>query len=283
MAGHCGSWGLLSAGRNSNFGQHNQLATFLVWGLVATAWGLLRRQVHAPVAVLLALFLLFGIAMTQSRTGWLELIACLAAAWVWRRIWPSRWVPLACTVLFTVFLAYPALLRWLSELLQTGSDVGLLRVQFREDTRLTMWRQFIDAALQQPVFGYGWYQGSLAQLASAIDHPSLQGLYSHSHNLFLDLVLWCGIPGGLLVIAVLLVWFGRQLRAVRTAESALLVLFLVGVGIHAMLELPLHYAYMLLPCGLVMGALNAHHPGRAIASTGRGVAGGCACTVANCP
>ncbi len=269
-------WALWSMGASvsrphGNFGQPNQLATFLVWGLVATAWGLLRRQLRAPVAVLLALYLLFGIAMTQSRTGLLELSVCLAAIWVWRRVWPSHWVPVVCTALFGVFLTYPALLRWLSALLQTGSDVGLLRVQFQADDRLTMWRQFIDAALQQPIFGYGWYQGLLAQLALAADHPALNGIYAHSHNLFLDLVLWCGIPGGLLIVAVLLRWVVRQLWAVRTAESALLLAFLVAVGIHAMLELPLHYAYMLLPTGLVMGVLNAHHPARAFATSGRAV------------
>ena len=55
----------------------------------------------------------------------------------------------------------------------------------------------------------------------------------------------------------------------RDAECAVLMLFLVAVGIHAMLELPLHYAYMLLPTGLVMGVFNTRHPGKTIVSTGR--------------
>ncbi len=269
-------WALWSMGPSvsrphSNFGQPNQLGTFLIWGLAATGWGLLRRHMRVPVAVMLALFLLFGVAMTQSRTSWLGLIACLGAIWMWRSVWPSRWVPASCAALFGIFLTYPAVLRWLSQVLLTGSDVGMLRVQFHEDTRLMMWRQFIHAALEQPFFGFGWYQGSLAQLASAVDYPSLHGVYSHSHNLFLDLVLWCGIPGGLLVVAMLLAWFWRQLWAVRDAECAVLMLFLIAVGIHAMLELPLHYAYMLLPTGLVMGVLNTRHPGKTIVSTGRWV------------
>ncbi|PIW09923.1 MAG: polymerase, partial [Comamonadaceae bacterium CG17_big_fil_post_rev_8_21_14_2_50_60_13] len=65
-------------------------------------------------------------------------------------------------------------------------------------------------------------------------------VFSHSHNLFLDLVLWCGIPFGLFVSLYLIRWFWLRLRAVRCAEDAVLMLFLLVVGNHAMLELPLH-------------------------------------------
>ena len=43
---------------------------------------------------------------------------------------------------------------------------------------------------------------------------------------------------------------------VRTAENAVLMLLLLVVANHAMLEFPLHYAYIFLPVGLVMGALE---------------------------
>ena len=35
-----------------------------------------------------------------------------------------------------------------------------------------------------------------------------------------------------------------------------MLLFVVALGIHAMLEFPLYYAYFLLPLGLIVGALN---------------------------
>ena len=44
------------------------------------------------------------------------------------------------------------------------------------------------------------------------------------------------------------------------------------VANHAMLELPLHYAYMLLPTGLVAGALEARLGARQIARSGRWLA-----------
>jgi hypothetical protein len=60
----------------------------------------------------------------------------------------------------------------------------------------------------------------------------------------------------LAISIALLVWGWRKVRAVRHAEETILVLFLAVVANHAMLELPLHYAYFLLPVGLVMGMLN---------------------------
>ena len=114
----------------------------------------------------------------------------------------------------------------------------------------------MDAARQHPWLGYGWNQVVLAQLAASLNHPSLHVLFFHAHNLFLDLVLWCGVPVGLFVSICLVRWLWLRLRAVRAAEDAVLLLFLLVVGNHAMLELPLHHAYFLLPAGLVMGALN---------------------------
>ena len=62
-----------------------------------------------------------------------------------------------------------------------------------------------------------------------------------------------------------MVWqFTAYLRAVSNAKDAILVMFLGVIGIHAMLELPLHYAYFLLPTGMVAGVLNSRIGGRPI-------------------
>jgi hypothetical protein len=123
--------------------------------------------------------------------------------------------------------------------------------------RLIAWSAFADALLQRPWFGYGWSQVVSAQLAVATEHPTLNGVFTSTHNLFLDLLIWCGIPLGLLIALALVAWLWRKLKAIRSAEDVILVMFLVVVANHAMLELPLHYAYFLLPVGLVMGVLNS--------------------------
>lgn len=241
----------------ANFGQPNNLGTFLLWGLLAAAWGLARQRIGVWVALFMASYLLFGLALTQSRTAWLAVVILVGASWIWRRLWSDpRW-PWVVTGLGLYFALCVISIGWLNRLflLTLSSDMGDI-TRMSGELRSVVWALFIDAALQQPYLGYGWNQVGLAQLTAALDHPALHVPFSHSHNLFLDLMLWCGIPVGLFVSVYLVRWFWRSLRAVSSAEDAVLLLFLCVVGNHAMLELPLHHAYFLLPVGLVMGALN---------------------------
>ena len=256
------SMGLVGARPYANFGQPNQLATFLLWGLLACAWGYSNEKIRPAVAVLLACFLLLGIALTQSRTAWLGLSFLVLATWVWRRLWRSKWVPWSVTGLFVLFWVSPFLLRGLTDFLLLGSENSYLRVQLQGELRPLAWRLFIDAALNRPWLGYGWSELGHAQLAVAADFPPLYATFGHSHNLFLDLMLWLGLPIGIFVSAALVWWFGANIRAASNAKDAILLMFLGVVGIHSMLELPLHYAYFLLPTGMVMGVLNSRVGGK---------------------
>lgn len=263
------SMGLSGERPYANFGQPNQLATFLLWGLLACAWGYSNEKIRAPVAVLLACFLLLGIALTQSRTAWLGLTFLVLATWAWRRLWRSKWVPWSVTALFVFFWVCPPLLRGLADALLLGSEYSYFRGQLQGELRPLAWRLFIDAALNRPWLGYGWSEVGHAQLAVASAFPPLYGTFGQSHNLFLDLVLWVGLPIGIFVSVAIVWWFASCLRAVSNAKDAILIMFLGVIGIHAMLELPLHYAYFLLPTGMVMGVVNSRVGGKPMGTTPR--------------
>lgn len=242
----------------ANFGQPNQLGTFLLWGLLATALGWVRRQLNAPVAVLMAGYLLFGLALTASRTAWVGLAVVVVASWVWRTAWPSQRAPWVVTGLALYFVVCVAIQPMLRDLLLWDSALppDVLNAMSGQQ-RLQAWAVFAEAIWQRPWFGWGWTQGVSAQMAVAIDHPTLNGVFTSTHNLFLDLLVWNGLPLGLLVCAALLVWVWRMVRSAHQAEDVILLMALAVVSNHAMLELPLHYAYFLLPTGLMMGILNA--------------------------
>lgn len=250
------SMGLTGARPYANLGQPNQLATLLLWGLLAGAWAYHSEKIGGQVALLLAGFLLLGIALTQSRTAWFGLFFLLLASCIWRRLWRSKWVPWAVTGLFLFFWACLPLLKTVADLLLLGAEQEYFRPILQAESRPLAWRIFIEAALGRPWFGYGWHEVSGAQLAVAADFPSLNVTFAQAHNLFLDLVLWLGLPIGIFVSVALIWWFFSTMRAVSNAKDAILIMFLGVVGIHAMLELPLHYAYFLLPVGLVIGVLN---------------------------
>lgn len=58
----------------ANLAQPNQLATLLSMGLAAVLFFYEKHTLHRISSSLLALLLLFGIALTQSRTPWLMAI-----------------------------------------------------------------------------------------------------------------------------------------------------------------------------------------------------------------
>jgi len=242
-----------------NLGQPNQLATLFVWGLLACGWALRRGYIRLSVATLWWGFLLIGITLTQSRTTWVVLTAFVMLLWYWRGLWTDARIKWVVAGLIVFFLALNAALAPASHALLLEAPPELLKKTLNE-SRPAIWAMFLDATMERPWFGYGWTQVSLAQMIIAPGHPEMVGTtFSHAHNLFIDFVLFMGWPLGLLATVGVLAWMAGQLRRVAAMEDALLLLVLVAVGIHAMVELPLHYAYFLLPSGLVMGILHTRN------------------------
>jgi O-antigen ligase len=240
-----------------NFGQPNQTATFLLWTLIAVGWLYAQAHVRTGVAITAALFVLWGIALTHSRTAWVGLGLLLVASWVWRKHWRSTKLPAATSVLMLCFAGMVILISWLNSLFALNSslnvsDIGRMNAEIRPQA----WHMFLDAVSKSPWTGYGINQVVWAQMSVAHDHPALLLTFSHGHNLFLDLVLWFGLPIGGLASVWLVAWFWQRLRRVRRADQTWPLLLILVMANHAMLELPLHYAYFLLPTCLLMGVAS---------------------------
>lgn len=242
---------------HANLGQPNQLGTFLLWGVLATAWGLLRKYISGGIALLMAAYLLFGVALTGSRTAWIGVALLVGANWWWRKLWNDSRVTIGVAALGIYFVVTVVIVSSLRNMSQGNLNIDADQVfRMSSEIRPLAWRIFLDAIAQRPFFGYGWNQVVLAQTAVAIEHPGIHGVFSYSHNIFLDLILWCGIPLGVFIFTFVLWWCWKKFRAIRSAENAVLFLFLLVVFNHAMLELPLYFAYFLFPVGMVMGTLN---------------------------
>ncbi|MDP2000084.1 MAG: Wzy polymerase domain-containing protein, partial [Rhodoferax sp.] len=240
----------------ANFIQPNQLATFLLWSLLATAWGVAHSQIRQKIAIFQSLFLLFGIALTGSRTAFVAVVGLLCATFLWRNLWKSKATVPTVLGLAVFYFVCVFLLPSIAKLFELAIPMGLIE-RPGGGVRITVYQLFLDAAWQQPFWGYGWAQSALAQMAVAENHPPLASMFLQAHNLFLDLVIWCGIPLGLAISGTLMWWFVDMAKKIAKPRDAILLMFVAVVGWHAMLELPLHYAYMLLPTGLVMGVLNS--------------------------
>ena len=241
----------------ANIGQPNQLATLLLWGVLAALWAYEAGKIRGAVAVVMAAFLLYGISLTQSRTAWVALSLLLMVTWLGRPRWSSKRLPWMATVLYVVFWFYP----WLTAALVSGlgldSGSDFIRKITSNEARQYVYSTFLQASLKQPWLGYGWADLGIAHLNVALENASLDQLFAHTHNLFLDLVLWLGWPLGLFLSGALLWWFMQQRDALTEPRRLILGMFVLVIGVHAMLELPHQYAYFLLPTGAVMGALGS--------------------------
>jgi len=242
-----------------NMAQPNHLATLIGLGLIAVVRLYELRRFSGITTAITAAFLGWGMVTTQSRTGWLFL-ALFTVWWAWnfRRL-GLRLQPAA--ILAALLLFGVAVWAWepLNNALLLSSN-GTLEGRFNPGPRKAIWPLLLDAAFRHPWTGYGWSQVVVAQETAALDHTAAGYWFLQGHNLVLDLVLYNGIPIGIAVTGCLAWWFIRQIRACRSVEQWALLGSVAAIFAHALVEYPLHYAYFLLPAGLMMGALEALHP-----------------------
>lgn len=248
----------------ANLAQPNNLATLLCLGLAAALYLRERGMLGRSLLWVAALLLIAGVAMTRSRMALLAVGAmlvwllahrsCLAMATSAR----EGIAGLACCI--GLWMAWPVI----SELLQVHAD-SRLEGAFGGNVRLVIWRELLDAAFRNPWSGYGWNQVSVAQMSVAADHPS-SVFVEHAHNVVIDLLIWNGVALGGLIVVALVAWAVSRSLRIRSLEAWFGMLALIVAGVHAMFELPLEYAYFLLPLGLCVGIVERRHPGSSMIS-----------------
>jgi hypothetical protein len=266
-----GAWGIWSTDRPltlrpfANVSQPNHFSTLCFLGLASLAWLRQSAQVGTPASWLPALLLVTGIALSGSRTGFLQLAALFGLSALHARRVRLNPGPIECFAWLGA-LVVGAMVWQPANRLVFGSEVGrtVAEALTAGGTRTQHWLALSDAALREPWFGYGWSQISAAQMRVAADHPYVGEHITHSHNLVLDLVLWTGIPLGLVLTAMIFLWFTRALRAPQDAPAFWATCGAVGVLVHALLEYPHTYAYFLVPMGLMCGMAGRHSDSRLV-------------------
>lgn len=246
-----------------NLAQANHMGTLMLWSLLGLWWLFLQHRLRPAWACCAVVLLLVAAAATQSRTVWLNLLILSALAAVWRRhLLPTRGHFLCAAGLLAFFVALVLVWSSFNQVLEPHAEV-LGRPAAQMGPRTGIWRLGLEAVVSAPAWGWGWTQVNVAQQAVALDLPPLRLNVTYAHNLLLDLVIWNGVILGVLIFVALSTWLLRHARRVDDSSSAIPLLALIVLFVHALLEMPHAYAYFLLPAGLMAGFLEAR----------RGVAG----------
>jgi hypothetical protein len=146
----------------------------------------------------------------------------------------------------------------------TGSElvaqVGVNVKAFERDltsARLAVWQAYLAALISSPWYGFGYEQGLHTQIAAGEMGYRLNGLYTWSHNVWIDVATWFGVPISILLALVSLLAVVRFFRDAVGEKSWIMMAGVVPLVLHGMVELPLAFAYFLLPLCLLVGALTA--------------------------
>jgi Virulence factor membrane-bound polymerase, C-terminal/Protein glycosylation ligase/O-Antigen ligase len=252
-----------------NLGQANQMATLFVWGLLSSWWFLHTKQIRTVYFFTSSAVLTMAIVCTQSRTAYLNLlIVALMGALAYTYSYFKRgraavdsqektnlsttvFVPIFwLLMLLTSYSALYVLERWL------GLDTEL-RQLITDPVRSVIYPRFLHAAFDQFWFGYGWSHLTKVQMDMPLDGIELGVYFLHSHSVFLDLLLWLGVPLGMSTIALMLWGLFWLFKRTSTVEHFILIAVLVVLLGHASVEYPHMYGYFLLPAAWIVGALAA--------------------------
>jgi O-antigen ligase len=240
----------------ANLSQPNQLATLLGLGLAGLMLLFEQGRVRAVPAFAAAGVLTLAMAATQSRTPVLLFAAALVTLALLRRRLSLRTGPAAAAGLAAVWaagvVAWPRFVAALDLLPLSAS----LASRVRPGARTVIWQQIAEAIWLRPWTGYGWNQVSNAQLAVIASYPDSRQI-EHSHSLPLDLLIWNGVPLGLLIIGLTLAWLWRMQLRVRSAGGAFGLLTILLLLTHALVEFPLEYLYFLVPFAMAIGIVCA--------------------------
>lgn len=249
-----------------NFGQPNNMATFLIVGLLGCLYLYEKNKVTIWLLLPSALIILFTIALSQSRTSWI-VFPFLLIYWVIKQFRKQKRFGFIQGLLWCVgfFVIAGVILPFATSLIEAWSSADVTEASTLVERassgylRFNIWSQMLLAVQQHPWLGYGWNQTSVAQMT--VYHAFPTGEWTTSaHNVLLDLIIWNGIALGTVIIAYFACWFLWLNQQAKDTISIIAIMMVCTVLIHAMLEFPQRYAYFLLTCGFLLGIVQAQTP-----------------------
>lgn len=248
---------------SGQLGQRNHLGHYLMWGVLAASYLWAVRRVPNWAGVLLVLTLTVSLGLVSSRTilGYIVGIGLMLP--VWRLMAGRSSNRMVLTVLFMLAAAAAVqfgighILDWFAGVQYDTAVERAGSSSFEGSARNIEWVRAWKIFQTAPLWGHGWNSFALQSFLLNAQEPMLNNnilnvLFTHSHNIILNLLAEMGLAGTLLVVAGYLAAIWRLFARPRS-EASLLMLAMMAVSLcHSMLEYPFWYIYFLTPFALMM-------------------------------
>jgi hypothetical protein len=251
-----------------NLGQANHAASLFVISLASTLVCYERRIIHALGLCALGAFFLLGLVLTESRASYLALIALI----LWWALGKNkvglrlsfRAIVSGIVIFGVLFLAVVPIFR---EWIGCGDGRAFLPAG-GVSARAVIASQILAALRQHWALGFGFMQVSDAQSAGVLLGVVADNFgenFTYSHNIFLDLIAWFGVPIGGAIFLILAWALLKKMIAIQTSTQWGLVACMCPIVVHSFTEYPLAYGYFLFPLIfwyslLVVSASNQQTP-----------------------
>lgn len=252
----------ISAAVYGNLAQPNHFADYITLGLASLGLLFARRTLRAWQAALLAVPLLFVLALSGSRSAWLYLSCMAALAFLWQR--PGRGSkscrPLLyyCLLLLLGFALMNALVQLPLFAAGTSTAQRLIEGGTGNSIRLYLWREAWLIFARFPLLGAGFGQFAWQhfQLGPELGATYINGLYNNAHNFVFQLAAETGLAGLLVLLGTLALWLRQARSAPRSIYHWWGFALLAVLAIHSLLEYPLWYAYFLGVAAFALGVMD---------------------------
>jgi O-antigen ligase len=237
----------------ANLAQPNLLADLFLMATVAVSW--LRIQGRLPVWLALAIASLFllGTALTGSRAAWINVLAMsgmvLYGNMRLKGLPTPRTVAVLCLVFFIGVFSGPSIQQRMTPLGGGGYTLD------SSNARMSAWNMMFNAVWERPWTGYGLGQIVRVNFVFENNFGMERALYNQSHNIALDLILWLGIPIGVVALLLLCRLLWVMVRVIPTLHHWHATTIVLIAVVHSLVEFPLQYTFFLFPIALLIGTL----------------------------
>lgn len=237
----------------ANLAQPNLLADLFLMATVAVSWLRVQGRLPAWLALVMAGLFLLGAALTGSRAAWINVLVMsgmvLYGNMRLKGLPTPRTVAMLCLVFFIVVFVGPSIQQSLIPL--GGGEYTL----DSSHARLTAWNMMFHAVWERPWAGYGLGQIVQVNFVFENNFGMERALYNQSHNIALDLILWLGIPLGVLALLALCRLLWVVVRVMPTLHHWHVTSIVLIAVAHSLVEFPLQYTFFLFPVALLLGTL----------------------------